>query len=79
MGFSPVCDPQYFFQKSGSVTFVPLWCPNSCKKLEKTNERSLRYLKTDHGRNTDGPLTTDGWTMAITNDPLRRTQGPKWG
>ena len=21
-------DPQDFFQKSSSVTFVPLWCPN---------------------------------------------------
>ena len=35
----------------------------SCKKLEKTNERSLRYLK------TDGP-------RAFTKDPLGRTQGP---
>ena len=48
MGFSPLCDPpRFFFQKSGSVTFVPLWCPNFMQKTRKTNEQSLRYLKTD--------------------------------
>ena len=27
--FSPICSPaRVFFQKSGSVTFVSLWCPN---------------------------------------------------
>ena len=31
----------------------PYGALTSCKKLEKTNERSLRYLK------TDGPQTTD--------------------
>ena len=39
--------PKIFFQKSGSVTFVPLWCPNFMQKTKKTNEQSLRYLKTD--------------------------------
>ena len=48
----PFATPQIFFQKSGSVTFVPLWCPNFMQKLEKTNEQSLRYLKTD--TRTDG-------------------------
>ena len=62
-GFSPISNPQDFFQKSGSVTFVPLRCPNFIQKLEKTNDRSLRYLKTDQG-------TTDGRTRAITKDPL---------
>ena len=38
---------QDFFQKFGSVTFVPLWCPNFMQKLEKTNKQSLRYLKTE--------------------------------
>ena len=52
-GFSPMCDPKHFFQKSGSVTSVPLGCPNSMQKIKKTNERSLRYLKTD-GPRKDG-------------------------
>ena len=28
MDFRPFVTPLIFFQKSGSVTFVPLWCPN---------------------------------------------------
>ena len=44
-GFSPICDPKIFFQKSGSVTF------------EKTNGPSLRYLKT---RQTTDRLTGRG-------------------
>ena len=50
MGFSPICDPQDFIQKSGSVTFVLLWCPNFMQKLDKTNGRPLRYPKKDHRR-----------------------------
>ena len=45
--FPPSVTPKIFFQKSGSVTFVPLWCPNFMQKTRKTNEQSLRYLKTD--------------------------------
>ena len=48
--FSPICEPQRFFSKSDSVTFVSLWCHNSMKKLEKSNRRYRRYLKTDNGR-----------------------------
>ena len=33
--FSQLWTPKIFFQKSGTVTFVPLWCPN------------FIYLKTD--------------------------------
>ena len=36
MGVSPICDPQDFFQKSGSATFVPLWCPNFMHKTRKS-------------------------------------------
>ena len=43
LGFFPICDPQDFIQKSGSVTFVLLWCPNFMQKLDKTNGRPLRY------------------------------------
>ena len=30
--FPPLVTPPDFFQKSGSVTFVPLWCPNFMQK-----------------------------------------------
>ena len=42
MGFSPFVTHKDFFQKYGSVNFVPLSCPNFMQKLEKTNA-----LKTD--------------------------------
>ena len=72
MGVFPhLWPPKILFQKSGSVTFVPLWCPNFMQKIRKTNERSLRYLKMDR-------RTTDGRTRAITKDPLGRNRGPKW-
>ena len=45
--FSPICDPPSFFQKSGSVTFAPLWCPYFMQKIEKTKGRSQGYLKTE--------------------------------
>ena len=52
MGFSPICDPpRFFFQKSGSVTFEPLWCPNFMQKIRKTNGQPLEIFK-------DGPQTT---------------------
>ena len=31
----PFVTPKDFFQKSGSVTFVPLWCPNFMQKIRK--------------------------------------------
>ena len=34
------CPKKGVFQKSGSVTFIPLWCPNFMQKLEKTNRQS---------------------------------------
>ena len=70
MCFSPICDPQDFFQKSGSVTFVPLWYPNFMQRIRKNNERSLRYSKTDHRRTTDGPQTDHERTRAITKNPF---------
>ena len=54
--------PRIFFQKSGSVTFVHLWCYNYMQKIRKTNERSLRYLKTDQQNNR----RTDRLTGVIT-------------
>ena len=40
--FPPINSPQDFFQKSGSVTFVPLWCPNFMHKIRK-NTRIQEY------------------------------------
>ena len=60
-GFSPISDPQDFFQKSGSVTFVPLWCPNFMQKIRKNQWTVSEIFK-------DGPQT-DQRTRAITKDP----------
>ena len=43
MGFFPICDPSKFFSKL-----------TACKRFEKTNERSLKYLETDI--RTDGRI-----------------------
>ena len=54
-GFSPICDPQDFFFENRALSLLyPYGTLTSCKKLEKSLERSLRYLKTDHGPRTDG-------------------------
>ena len=34
-GYPPFVTPRDFFQKSGSVTIVPLWCPNFIQKTRK--------------------------------------------
>ena len=58
--FTHLWTPKIFFQKSGYVTFVPLWCSElHAKKLEKTNEQSLRYLKTDRWTTEHG----QGWLL----------------
>ena len=45
---SPICDPQIFFSKIGLLSLLYTnGALTLCKKLEKTNEPSLRYLKTD--------------------------------
>ena len=47
-GFSPICDPPRFFFKNRALSLLyPYGALTSCKKLEKTNEQSLKYLKTD--------------------------------
>ena len=58
--FSPI-----FFKNWALPLLYPYGALTSCKKLEKPNEQSLRYLKADHG-----PQTTDGQISAITKDPL---------
>ena len=58
-GFPPSVTPKIFFQKSSSVTFVLLWCPNFMQKTRKTNGQSLKYLKTDQWMDK-GPRTDMG-------------------
>ena len=61
MGVSPICDPPRFFFKNRALSLLYLYgALTSCKKLEKTNERSLEYSKTD----------THTRTRANTNDPF---------
>ena len=68
--------PKIFFKKSGSVTFVPLWCPNFMHKLKKTNELFMRYLK-----QTNEPIDkgTEEQTKAIARGPkLMFCTGTHW-
>jgi len=59
-GFSPICDPPRFFFKNRALSLLyPYGALTSCKKLEKSLERSLRYLKTDYGLRTTDGLRTD--------------------
>ena len=54
-GFSPICDPPRIFFKNRALSLLyPYGALTSCKKLEKSLERSLRYLKTDHGQTNHG-------------------------
>ena len=69
-GFSPICDPPRFFFKNRALSLLyPYGVLTSCKKLEKTNERSLRYLKTE--------TRTDTWTHG--HGRLLRTPSGKRG
>ena len=53
MGVFPhLWPPKIFFQKSGSVTFVPLWCPNFMQKIRKNQWAVSEIFK-------DGLWTTD--------------------
>ena len=63
--------PKIFFQKSGSVTFVPLWCTNFMQKIRKI----LRAVSEIFN---NGPWT-DGRTADIGDyiGPLWINQGPK--
>ena len=48
-GFPNLQPPRIFFKNSALSLLYPYGALTSCKELEKTNERSLRYLKMDHG------------------------------
>ena len=57
MGFSLLYDPRYFFFKNRALSLLyPYGSLTSCNKLEKTNERFLRYLKTDQWTDGQGRL-----------------------
>jgi len=47
--------PNLFF------TFVPSWCPNFMKKIERTNGQSPRYLKIDHRPTDKGDYIGHFW------------------
>ena len=69
--FSPFVTPKIFFQKSGSVTFVPLWCTNFMQKIRKIVEIFKDERTTDE-------LRTDGRTdMGDYIGPSRVNQGSK--
>ena len=63
-GFPSFVTPKIFFKNRALLLLYPYDALTSCKKNRKTNERSTRYLKTEHGQ-TDGTQT-----RAITKDPL---------
>ena len=48
MGCSLIYNPpRFFFKNRAMFLLYPYGDLTECKKLEKTNEQSLRYLKTD--------------------------------
>ena len=53
-GFPPFVTPNIFFFKNWALSLLYTnGALTLCKKLEKTNEPSLRYLKTDQQTTTD--------------------------
>ena len=75
MGFSPFVTPK---NRALSLLY-PYGAKTSCKKLEKTNELSLRYLKTPtDGRTTDhGPQTNGQGRLLWTQPGKPRVQQDK--
>ena len=71
-GFPPFEAPKIFFKNRALSLSYPYGALTSCKKLEKSLERFLRYLKTDEP--TDG--RTNGRTDQLTDGPSdRQTNG----
>ena len=70
MRFPPISDPpQYFFFKNRALSLLyPYGALTSWKKLENTNEQSLRYSKTD--------TRTDGHTHRRTHGHGRLLRTP---
>ena len=53
-GFPPFVTPKIFFKNRALSLLYPYGALTSYKKLEKTNEQSLRYSKSDYGRTDHG-------------------------
>ena len=62
--------PRIFFQKSGSVTFVPLWCTNFMQKIKKILRAVSEIFK-------DGPRTDGRTDMGDYIGPPRVNPGSK--
>ena len=60
--FSPFLTPNIVFKNRALSLLYPYDAQTSCKRLEKTDGRSLRYLKTDRltNRQTEGPTDEKG-------------------
>ena len=63
-----------FFKNRALSLLYPYGALTSCKKLEKSLEQSLRYLKTDYGQTTDYGLRTN---MSDYIGPSRVNPGSK--
>ena len=67
-GFSPSWDPKSCKtgiqqdEKSGSVTFVPIWCPYFMQKKQK------KLMKCLWRQTTDGPQATDHGQTSVKGD-----------
>ena len=72
-GFPPFVTPKIFFKYRTLSLLYPYGALTSYEKLEKTNERHLRYLKTD--TQTDGRADHKGDYQG----PLRVNQESKMG
>ena len=71
-GVFPICDPpRIFFTNRALSLLYPYGTLTSYKKLQKTNVRSLRYLKAD--QRTDGQTDKGDYY-----GPPPLTQGPKY-
>ena len=80
--------PSDFFQKSDSVTFVPLWCPNSMLKIRKNNGQLWAIQKqTDQEQWTNRRTNRQRWLHKTPSDKINgeylrntktdgRTDGP---
>ena len=69
---------KFFFKNWTLSLLYPYGALTSCKKLEKSLERSLKYLKTD-GRTTDGRTDYGRTDMGDYIGPSRVNPGSKKG
>ena len=65
--FPPSVTPQDFFQKSGSVTFVPLWCPNFMQKIRKILRAVSEIFKDGHPHGQGRLLWTPSGKPGVQN------------